>query len=163
MDRSVTFHPIGIIHSPFKTREGMPIQSAAARDIRGEIQLEEQYVSGLQDLDGFSHIYLIYHFHLSRGYDLQVIPFMDEEHRGVFATRAPRRPNAIGLSIVRLAEVTGNVLHILDVDILDGTPLLDIKPYVTQMDAHVTQKEGWLTGKIEKMEEMVSDSRFVNR
>ncbi len=162
MDESIAFHPIGTVHSPFKTREGMPIQSSAARDIPGKIQLEETYRSGLKDLEGFSHIYLIYHFHLSQGFDLQVIPFMDTKHRGVFATRAPRRPNAIGLSIVRLVEIEGSVLHIVDVDILDGTPLLDIKPYVTQMDVHVTQKEGWLAHNIQKMKETASDSRFVD-
>ncbi len=162
MLRPVTFCPIGVIHSPFKTREGMPIQSAAARDVPGTIQLETAYVPGLKDLEGFSHLILLYHFHLSKGSDLQVIPFMDTEVRGVFATRAPKRPNPIGLSIVWLERIEGNLLHILDVDVVDRTPLLDIKPYVTRMDVRVTLKEGWLTQNIEKMEGMRSDSRFVD-
>ena len=160
---SILFTPIGIVHSPFKTREGMPIQSAAARDVAGTIELYEPYADGLKDLDGFSHIFVIYHFHLSKDYNLHVIPFMDTEYRGLFSTRAPRRPNPIGLSILRLEKVEGHILHVLDVDILDSTPLLDIKPYVTKIDVRVTQKEGWLSDKVEKLENTCADSRFVKR
>ncbi len=161
MQDCITLSPIGIIHSPFKTREGMPIQSAAAKDVPGTIEVYEPYAPGLKDLDGFSHIFVLYHFHLSKGYDLHVIPFMDNEYRGLFSTRAPRRPNPIGLSILRLERIEGHILRVLDVDILDTTPLLDIKPYVTKIDVRVTQSEGWLSGKAEKMKDVCADCRFV--
>lgn len=153
--------PIGVIRTPFKEPEGMPIQPTGAEDVEGRILLDEAYVEGLSDLEGFSHIIIIYWFHRSKGYALKVKPFMDDELRGLFATRAPRRPNPIGLSVVRLLRIEGNVLHIRGVDVVDGTPLLDIKPYVPKFDAVKTLSTGWLEKNARKSETFRSDSRFV--
>jgi tRNA-Thr(GGU) m(6)t(6)A37 methyltransferase TsaA len=159
----VVYVPIGIIRSPFKTAEGSPIQPAGAEGIRGEIELREEFMAGVKDLAGFSHLILIYHFHHSKGFDLHVKPFLDHESRGVFATRAPKRPNPIGLSVVRLVKVEGNRLIIEDVDVLDGTPLLDIKPYVPQFDSKADCEIGWFCGKVQEAEKCRADDRFVNR
>jgi len=157
---NIQLSPIGTIQSPFKKPEGMPIQPTGAKDIRGQVIIERAFVEGLSDLDGFSHIILLYFFHHSKGYDLRVKPFMDNERRGLFSTRAPRRPNSIGLSIVRLLGLEGNVLQIQGVDILDGTPLLDIKPYVPKFDSVKTLSTGWLEKNAVKSETMRSDKRF---
>ena len=130
----VTYKPIGLIHSPFKNLEGMPIQPVGAKGVEGEIHLDEKYEEGLKDLEGFSHIVLIYHLHLSKGYSLHVKPFLDTVKRGIFATRAPKRPNAIGMSVVCLDKIEGSTIHISNVDVVDGTPLLDIKPYIPNFD-----------------------------
>ncbi|MBU0545569.1 MAG: tRNA (N6-threonylcarbamoyladenosine(37)-N6)-methyltransferase TrmO [Proteobacteria bacterium] len=160
MDKQIIFSPIGIIHSPFKEAKKMPIQPAAAKGIEGTIDINSELENGLKDLDGFSHIILLYHLHLSRGFSLEVVPFLDDKTRGVFATRAPRRPNAIGLSIVRLVDIKKNRLYIQNVDIVDGTPLLDIKPYVPEFDDQKAERIGWLSDKIDKMREMKADERF---
>lgn len=157
----MTFEPIGTIHTPFTRLDGMPIQPAGARGVEGTVVVGEAYQSGLADLGGFSHIVLIYHFHESRGFDLNVVPFMDTEPRGVFATRAPRRPNAIGLSIVRLVRIQGRTLFVQDVDILDGTPLLDIKPYVPAFDAPTEVRTGWLERAARAVGTKRSDDRFA--
>ena len=115
--KEIRYVPIGIIHSPFKDIKGMPIQPTGARGIAGTIEIYPEYVNGLKDIEGFSYIILIYHFHLSKGYSLEVIPFMDDRLHGVFSTRVPRRPNPIGISLVRLVRVEGATLHIEDVDI----------------------------------------------
>ena len=155
-----TFTPIGTIHTPFTEPAGMPIQPAGAKGVKGTITLEEQYREGLRDLAGFSRIILIYAFHRSKGYNLDVIPFLDTKPHGVFATRAPRRPNAIGLSVVRLMAVAGSSLFVQDVDMLDGTPLLDIKPYVPAFDAFPDGKAGWLDRCCGDAETTLSDDRF---
>jgi len=157
---NITYRPIGTIRTPFKSKEGMPIQPSGAKGIRGTIKLEEDYVGGLKDLEGFSHVILIYHFHLSQGYALTVTPFMDDQTRGVFATRAPRRPNSIGLSIVKLNAIRGDILDIENVDIIDGTPLLDIKPYVPEFDAQSQVKIGWLAKAGKHVKQVKSDDRF---
>ncbi len=156
----ITFEPIGTIYTPFKKKEGMPIQSKGAEGIKGKIILNEEFTAGLTDLDGFSHIILIYYFHKSAGYELQTTPFLDKTRRGVFSTRAPRRPNPIGLSVVKLLKMDKNILHIENVDMLDGTPLLDIKPYVADFDIHETDKSGWVESKADKLNEIKSDKRF---
>jgi len=156
----IRYKPIGIIHSPFKEPRGTPIQPAGARDIESTVEIASEYVEGLKDIEGFSHIILIYHFHLSRGYLLKVKPYMDEKSRGVFATRAPSRPNPIGISIVRLVKVDGKVLYIKDVDIVDGTPLLDIKPYVPEFDTRKVEKIGWLKKNVNKLSMARDDGRF---
>lgn len=140
----------------------MPIQPAGASGIRGRVELFPEYVEGLQDIEGFSHIILLYHFHRSSGFKLTVVPFLDTVPRGVFATRAPHRPNAIGMSVVKLLRVAGEVIEIENVDILDGTPLLDIKPYVPEFDGQTAFRTGWLqkTGKSAKGHR--SDGRFVD-
>ncbi len=153
--------PIGIIHTPFTRRKGMPIQPAGGRDVEGTVEVYEEYRSGLQDLDRFSHIVLIYEFHRSRGFDLQVVPFLDTVVRGLFATRAPRRPNPLGLSVVRLDRIEDGILHIRDLDILDGTPLLDIKPHVPEFDDPAKIRTGWLEEVRKTVETRESDGRFT--
>ena len=157
----IEMKPIGVARTPFKERKEMPIQPTGARDVVGEIEVAEEYAPGLKDLDGFSHIFLIYCFHESKGYDLTVVPFMDTVSRGVFATRAPRRPNPVGLSVVRVLGVDGNRIRVQDIDVLDGTPILDIKPYVPKFDAPDVDAIGWLDGNDGKSETLRSDGRFV--
>ncbi len=158
---SFTCSPIGIVHSPHKTPEGAPIQPAGARDIRGTVEILPEFEEGLSDLSGFSHLILIYHFHLSGPHKLTVKPFLDKTERGLFATRAPSRPNPLGLSVVRLDGVEKNILHIRDVDLVDGTPLLDIKPYVAKFDRRTPEREGWLEKRSEEVAETTADERFV--
>lgn len=129
----------------------MPIQPAAAQGTDGTVTVFHQYKRGLQDLDGFSHIILIYHFHLVRKNSLKVTPFMDNHMRGVFATRAPARPNKIGISVVRLLKIEDTELFVQNVDMVDGTPLLDIKPYVPEFDHHEVINIGWLEKNIYKL------------
>ena len=143
--QEIRYRAIGIIRSPFKDIKGMPIQPTGAKGVIGTIEIEPAYVAGLKDIEGFSHLILIYHFHLSEGCSLEVKPFMDDSLHGVFSTRAPRRPNSIGISVVRLVKVEGCTLHIEDVDIVDGTPLLDIKPYVPAFDTRRVERTGWLS------------------
>ena len=158
----IEFTPIGIIHSPYTEPEGMPIQPPGAAGVKGTVEVFEAFHAGLKDLDGFSHVILLYHFHRVTQVRLSVIPFLNDEPRGVFATRAPSRPNPIGLSIVRLLCIEGNVLHIENVDILDGTPLLDIKPYVSAIDAHANTKDGWISGKMRSgADKKLSVGRFI--
>ena len=152
------FKPIGTIHTPFTKQEGMPIQPSRAKGARGTVEVLPEYSTGLADLEGFSHIFLLYHFHRSTGHRLKVIPFLDTEERGVFATRAPSRPNAIGLSLVSLISVEENLLLVEGVDMLDGTPLLDIKPYVPEFDERAGVRIGWLEAA--RKREAVSDDRF---
>ena len=156
----IEYEPIGVIHSPFQTTEGMPVQPSGATGVQGTVELFPRFGQGLRDLDGFSHIILIYHFHRSVGYSLLVVPFLDSVERGVFATRAPRRPNSIGLSVVRLVRVEGDTLHVEDIDILDGTPLLDIKPYVPEFDRNLGDRVGWLEQARARARETRADDRF---
>jgi tRNA-Thr(GGU) m(6)t(6)A37 methyltransferase TsaA len=152
--------PIGTIHTPFTQKEGMPIQPKGADGVSGTVELFEQFREGLQDLDGFSHIILVYHFHRSEGFDLKVVPFMDTTPRGVFATRAPKRPNPIGMSIVSLDRIEDGVLHVGNIDILDGTPLLDIKPLVPQFDCPQNVRTGWIEKSNDDVTTKKSDDRF---
>ena len=156
----ISYRPIGVIHSPFQTIEGMPIQPAGAAGVEGSVEVWQEFAAGLQDLEGFSHIILLYHFHRVKEARLVVTPFMDTEPRGVFATRAPKRPNPIGLSVVRLVGREENVLHIENVDILDSTPLLDLKPYVPAFDAPGVHRTGWLETASAQVREKRSDDRF---
>jgi len=157
---TITYTPIGIIHSPHKTTEGVPIQPSGAKGIKGSVVVDEKYADALADLEGFSHIVLLYHFHLSEGFSLKVKPFLDDSKHGLFATRAPKRPNAIGISVVKLISIEGCTLQIENVDIADGTPLLDIKPYVPDFDSAEEIKIGWLEGKTNKSLKKKSDNRF---
>lgn len=156
----VRFAPIGVVRSPFTETSGMPIQAVAAEGVAGRLELLPAYRDGLRNIEGFSHLILVYHLHLSRGRDLTVTPFLDDEPRGVFATRSPRRPNPVGLSTVRLVRVDDSTLHIEDVDIVDGTPLLDIKPYVPAFDDREGTRIGWFEGKVERVHEARADERF---
>ena len=156
----ITFEQIGTIYSPFKTRENMPIQSKGAKGVKGEVTVKEEFALGLNDLNEFSHIILLYYFHKSDGYELETKPFLDTVKRGVFSTRAPKRPNGIGISVVKLLKVEKNVLHIENVDVLDGTPLLDIKPYISAFDVHKVEKSGWTKNKMVDLGSIKSDKRF---
>ena len=156
----IIYEPIGVIRTPFPEPKGTPIQPRAARGVRGRVELFPKYAEGLADLEGFSHVILIYHFHRAGPGRLRVRPFMDDREHGVFATRAPARPNPIGISVVRLLGIEGNVLHVADVDIVDGTPLLDLKPYVPQFDAPSRARIGWLGERIGKLPQARDDGRF---
>lgn len=156
----ITYKQIGIVRSPFKEAKGTPIQSIAAQDIEGIVEVFPGYIEGLKDIEEFSYLILIYDFHLIQESSLLVKPFLDTELHGVFATRSPGRPNSIGLSVVGLINVEGNKLHIRDVDIIDGTPLLDIKPYVPEFDARKTGKIGWFEKNMHKLPITRDDGRF---
>lgn len=153
--------PIGVIRSPFKELEKMPIQPKGAVGVLGEVVVDVEFADGLCDLSGFSHIYLIYHLHQCQNIKLKVIPFMDVVERGVFATRSPARPNHIGMSIVKLCNIQGNIITVEGIDILNGTPLLDIKPYVARFDQVTSSTDGWLAAATENdVADRRSDRRF---
>lgn len=156
----ITFQPIGVIHTPFKDLAEMPIQPAGEASAPGTIEIYPDYAAGLKDLEGFSHLILLYFLHKVNRVQLMVVPFLDSEPHGVFATRAPVRPNPIGLSVVPLQKIEGNTLFVDQLDILDGTPLLDIKPYVPEFDEHVTFRIGWLEQVKGKARFIRSDRRF---
>jgi tRNA-Thr(GGU) m(6)t(6)A37 methyltransferase TsaA len=139
----VVFRPIGVIRSEHRAPEQTPIQPVCAPGHAGRVEVFDEFAEGLDDLEGFSHIYLVYVFDRARPAPLKVVPYLDDVPRGVFATRSPSRPNPIGLSLVRLVERRGAVLLVEDVDILDGTPLLDIKPFVARFDARPDTRAGW--------------------
>jgi len=156
----ISFKPIGIIHSAYTDLSDMPIQPTTRTSGPGSVEIFPEYADGLRDLDSFSHIILLYHLHEVKRVDLTVTPFLDSEPRGVFATRAPTRPNPIGLSVVRLVAVQDNTILVADLDILEGTPLLDIKPYVPAFDHRADAKVGWLEQARGSIRERVSDGRF---
>ena len=135
--------PIGIIQSPHKQATGTPVQPAFAQGIEGTVELLPEFAPGLKDLDGFERVWLVYWFDRASPAQLEVTPYLDTQPHGLFATRSPCRPNPIGLSCVRINRIEGNVIHVLDLDMLDGTPLLDIKPYVPAFDAHTAERIGW--------------------
>lgn len=155
MEKEITIKPIGIIRTPYKDRKGMPIQGKFEKDIEGKIELFPEYVQGIKDIEGFSHLILIYYFDRAKEEKLVGQPFLEDELHGIFAIRSPMRPNHIGLSIVRLKKVKENKIAFSEVDILDNTPLLDIKPYVSHFDSREDVRNGWLekhfeSGKIPK-------------
>jgi tRNA-Thr(GGU) m(6)t(6)A37 methyltransferase TsaA len=155
----IVYEPIGIVRSPFTEPEGVPIQPWRGRGLRARVDLLPELADGLRDLDGFSHIILVCHLHRSVGFSLQVVPFLDDVARGLFATRAPRRPNPIGLSVVRLVAVEGARVEFEGVDLIDGTPVLDIKPYVPEIEDGERIRLGWLEHASRTTD--VSDRRFV--
>jgi len=156
----IELSPIGIIHSPFHSLTDMPIQPTSKTSAEGFAEIFEPYRAGLLDLDGFSHVILLYYLHWVTRVDLQVFPFLDDQPRGIFATRAPTRPNPIGLSITRLKRIEAGHLYLDNIDILDGTPLLDIKPYVPEMDRPEDVTIGWLEGAKKRIRDQESDDRF---
>ena len=156
----VTFRPIGVIRTPFSTTAGMPIQATAAVGIPGWIELDPDLAAGLLDLEGFSHLTLLYHLHRITATRLTVTPFLDERPHGIFATRSPARPNPIGISTVRLLAIAGSTIEIEDVDMLDGTPLLDLKPYVPAFDDRDDVRIGWFTNRLDRLPETLADARF---
>ena len=142
-------HPIGVIHSPFTEKDETPIQASRSQAI-GLVEIYPKFVDGLQDIDGFTHIILLYAFHRSAGYSLTVKPFLDEREHGLFATRYPYRPNPIGFSVVRLLSRQETALTVEGVDVLDGTPLLDIKPFVPEFDLRIDIRTGWYETRSKK-------------
>ncbi len=142
-DNRFVFQSIGIIHSPHKEISKIPIQPVFCNDIEGTIILNNRYIDGLKDLQGFSHIYLFYYFNHSQKTCLRLKPYLSDHEHGIFATRAPHRPNKLGMSLVRLDRIENNTLYVKDLDILDGTPLLDIKPYIQRFDSREDVKSGW--------------------
>lgn len=158
--QAITYRPVGVVRSPFTRIEGMPLQSVAADEIPARVEIRAELQPGLRDLDGFSHLHLITHLHRGAPGELEVIPFLDDTVRGIFATRSPRHPNPIGISIVRLLAVNGSVLEISGVDLLDGTPVLDIKPYVPRFDSLAAERVGWLERAAERVHHVKADHRF---
>jgi len=160
MSEAITYQPIGWVESPFTDIEGMPIQPTGAVDIGGTIHLDPAFSAGLKDLDGFSHIIVLYHLHRCTGYALEVVPFLDTTPHGIFATRSPKRPNPIGLSVLRLVNIDGDQLHVQGIDILNGTPVLDIKPYLPAFDSLAAERIGWFAPQIDKATSTRADARF---
>lgn len=158
--KKIIYESIGIIHSPFKEPKGTPIQPYSGKDVEGTVEIFPKYTKGLKGIEGFSHIILLYHFHLAKKVSLVSKPFLNNKSHGIFAIRGPSRPNPIGISVVRLTKVKNNILHVQDMDIIDGTPLLDIKPYVPDFDNVEVTKIGWLKGNINKLSKTKDDGRF---
>jgi tRNA-Thr(GGU) m(6)t(6)A37 methyltransferase TsaA len=161
MKMRFTFRPIGVLKTSFQRKQGVPIQGVFDPESKGTAEIFEEYEEGLRDLEGFSHLILLYVFHQSEGYDLICRPYMEEKYHGVFAMRAPRRPNPIGISVVRLEKREGRMLYLAELDMLDGSPLLDIKPFVPKFDHRKNVKVGWMEGTFRNSRHRtVSDDRF---
>ncbi len=156
----VIYRPIGMLHSSFNNLEDMPIQPTSDASGPGFAEIFPEFVAGLKDLAGFSHLYLLYHFHRVHQTKLLVTPFLDKELRGIFATRAPSRPNAMGLSLVKLVRIEHNLIYVDHLDVLDNTPLLDIKPYVPEFEHTHDVRVGWLEQVKEQVRNRKSDARF---
>lgn len=161
LKNTVTYTPIGIIETEFEDPVNMPIQPSGAEGVPGKVILEKKYAEGLKDLEGFSHIMLVYHFHKCSNVRLRAQPFLENTEHGIFATRGPSRPNPVGLSVVRLESIEDNVLHITNADMLNGTPLLDIKPYVREFDNAEDSRIGWLEQRVRRARSHRSDGRFL--
>lgn len=159
----IEMESIGTINTEFEKIEGMPIQPTGAKGIKGTIILKNKYQKGLKDLEEFSHIHILYLLHKAEGYSLEVKPFMDNNTHGIFATRSPKRPNRIGSSVVKLDKIENNVVYISNIDVLNQTPLLDIKPYVPQLyeDTIDELKIGWFEKNHKKAKTQKSDNRFI--
>jgi tRNA (adenine37-N6)-methyltransferase len=158
MSNELGIAPIGVIETPFREPRGTPIQPSRANGARGKVRLDPRFRDGLKDLAGFERIWLIYWFHKAPESSLLITPFLDKRQRGVFATRAPARPSPIGISAVRLLAIREGVLEVADIDIVDGTPLLDIKPYVPEFDCYPNSKAGWFDESSSRRR--LADDRF---
>ena len=158
-DSTIILRPIGRVASPWRSAVGMPVQTVAAPDSEGHIEIFEEFAPGLRDIEGFEYLIVLTHLHEAVE-KLEVTPFMDTQSHGVFATRAPARPNRIGLSIVRLVRVQGRHLHFRGNDMIDGTPVLDIKPYVPALDVRTTERIGWFSHGLQKLPDTLSDERM---
>ncbi|WP_353234591.1 tRNA (N6-threonylcarbamoyladenosine(37)-N6)-methyltransferase TrmO [Diaphorobacter ruginosibacter] len=156
---AISLRPIGVVRSPFVSTSGMPIQTVAAPGAEGSIRVFAEFAAGLRDIEGFEYLIVLTHLHQATE-KLEVVPFMDTQSHGVFATRAPARPNRIGLSIIRLVRVEDCVLHFCGNDMLDGTPVLDIKPYVPALDVRQTGRVGWFRQGLQRLPSMLSDDRM---
>jgi len=161
----IRFRPIGLVHSSLKDPVGAPIQSVSAKSVAGIVEVFPSFAGGLKDIEGFSHLILLYHFHLSRRFRLRVTPFLDNTEHGVFSTRSPSRPNPIGMSVVEVLGVRDRKIRVRGLDVVDGTPLLDIKPYVPAFDAIRARRVGWYAGRVAKsrISSTKADGRFVRR
>lgn len=160
--KKICFEPIGLIRTPHQSLVNMPIQPVGAKGLEGFVELKPELQEGLTDLEGFSHATLIYHLHEVKGHELMVKPFMDDKLHGIFATRSPKRPCAIGLSTVKLVKIEGNKVYFEGADMLNGTPLLDLKPFFRQTDNRPDAVSGWLDQKDERMaHSQRSDDRFT--
>jgi tRNA-Thr(GGU) m(6)t(6)A37 methyltransferase TsaA len=157
----VTYRSIGTVHSPFRQTAGMPIQPSRAQGADGSLELEAELWPGLRDLDGFSHLILVTHLHRVGAMQLEVVPFLDTQPRGIFATRAPARPNPIAISVLRIRAVEPGRVLVSDLDLLDGTPILDLKPYVPEFDARTDARIGWYATAARKDQVVESDARFA--
>lgn len=144
----IKLNPIGVVHSPFKEPSGVPKDSTDGMNYQGTVEIFPQYKDGLKDLDGFSHIIILFYFHKSEYYHLISKPYLDDHPRGVFATRSPHRPNLIGLSVVKLLRIDDNIIYVRGIDMIEGTPVLDIKPYIPEFESNEGIIIGWLEGKI---------------
>ncbi len=159
--KEFTFRPIGILRTPYTSKSGVPIQGIFAPESKGRAEIFDAFGEGLKDIEGFSHLILLYVFHQSEGYDLVCAPYLEDKLHGVFAIRAPSRPNPIGFSVVRLEKRAGNILYLAEVDMLDGTPLLDIKPFVPEFDHREDVRVGWMERAFREVKEPpLSDDRF---
>ena len=157
----ITYHPVGIVHSPLTEKVGAPIQGRLAPETRGQLEVFPEFEEGLLDVEGFSHLIILYHFHLSRDFRLKTRPFLEDVEHGVFSMRAPQRPNPIGLSVVRLEKREGRFLWVAELDVLDETPLLDIKPYVPAFDHRPDAVCGWMDKHIhDGLQRPRADDRF---
>ncbi len=157
----IAYDPIGVVRSPYGSLDGMPLQTVAAPEVEARVELAPEVHGALRDIDGFSHLWLIVHLHLVDGWKPEVVPFLDTTSRGVLATRSPRHPNPIGLSLVELVAIADGVLHIRGIDLLDGTPVLDVKPYVPLFDAREGARSGWFERLGERVHEVRSDDRYA--
>lgn len=147
MHQPFQLYPIGVLRTPFIHRESTPTQGVFAPKAAGTLEVFDEFAEGLQDIEGFSHLILLYMLHRTQKVDMRVLPFLDDSHHGILATRNPRRPNHVGLTVVQLAARSNNVLHLSGLDMLDGTPVIDIKPYVPRFDSFPDAAEGWFAGK----------------
>ncbi|MDB5847935.1 MAG: tsaA [Rhodoferax sp.] len=157
---SISCRTIGVVHSRFKETVGVPVQAAGVPHEVGRLEVFAEFQAGLKDIEGFDYLILLTHLHLCPHEKLEVVPFLDTQPHGIFATRAPARPNRIGISVVRLLSVEGRVLHFSGNDMVDQTPVLDIKPYVPAFDVRQTTRIGWFEGRLDAMPEAVSDHRM---
>lgn len=156
----IKLNPVGYIYTPYDDVEDMPIQPAGATGVEGRIVVNPEYIEGLADIEDFSHIMLLYYFHRVKNPQLTVVPFLDNEPHGIFATRSPTRPNKIGISVVKLISVDRDTLYIENIDVLNGTPVLDIKPYFIDFDHHDAYRFGWYERAFGKVKNARSDDRF---
>ncbi|MGJ7612153.1 MULTISPECIES: tRNA (N6-threonylcarbamoyladenosine(37)-N6)-methyltransferase TrmO [unclassified Variovorax] len=157
---AVVCRPVGLVHCRFTEATGMPIQTAGAPEETGRLEVFAEFAPGLRDIEGFDYLILVTHLHRCAHERLEVVPFLDDASHGVFATRAPARPNRLGLSIVRLVSVEGTTLHFAGNDMMDGTPVLDIKPYVPKFDVRQTERTGWFGARLDQLPRIRSDDRM---
>jgi tRNA (adenine37-N6)-methyltransferase len=157
-DASIVFQAIGEIHTPFREATGTPIQTVYGQDVQGRIELKESYAAALDDIEGFERLWLIYWMDRVSAYKPKIVPYRDTQEHGLFATRSPGRPNPIGMSVVRFLRREGSTLYVQDMDILDGTKLLDIKPYIPAFDSHPVSRAGWVDNA--RVDRRMADDRF---